>query len=72
MFYGCIKTPSCNNNQCLSIYMSFMIPGNIIIMKHYEGTPLSHINKHRIQFKIHNTHFLHSYHPNYTQVHSRL
>ena len=54
------------------IYISFMIPCTIIITKCYDGTPLPHTNKHGTQFKIYNTHFLHSYHPHYTQVHSRL
>ena len=49
-----------------------MAPCNIIIIKCYDGTPLPHINNHRTQFKIHSTHFLHSYHPHYTQIHSRL
>ena len=49
-----------------------MIPCNIIIIQCYDGTPLPHMNNHWNQFKIHNTHFLHSYHPHYTQLHSRL
>ena len=49
-----------------------MIPCNIIITKCHDGTPLPHINNHGAQFKIHNTHFLHSYHLHYTQVHNRL
>ena len=43
-----------------------------IIDRYWKGIPPPHINKHGTLFKMHNTYFLHSYHPHSTQVPSRL
>ena len=70
------QTYLCSHNHekeiLLYIYILFMVPCNIIIIKCYDGTALPHINNHGTQFKIQNTYFFHSYYPHHTQVHSRL